>query len=140
MSATHEDFRDHTSRRSPSERSFGCVFTAAFLVFGLSPLRRHQPIRLWCLTIAAALVCVTLVKPSLLRIPNRIWNGLGMMLGKVVNPIVMGLLFYLVFTPCAAILRCLGKDLLNLSIDRETSSYWIPLEAAERTSDMTNQF
>lgn len=105
MSATHEDFGRETNRRGPSNRSFGLVFTAAFLFFGLWPLRHGRPIRPWSLALSGTILVITFVRPSLLAVPNRIWTTCCILLGKVINPIVTGVLFYLVFTPAAAVLR-----------------------------------
>jgi hypothetical protein len=140
MRTAHEDFGREIHGPGPSDRNFGFVFTAAFLFFGLWPLRHGNPIRLWCLALSAAVLLVTLIRPTLLHVPNRIWTRLGILLGKVMNPIVTGLLFYLVFTPGAVVLRWMGKDLLCLANDPAAKTYWIPRNAAEETSDMTNQF
>ena len=140
MSATHEDFREFARRREPSERTFGFVFTAAFLFLGLRPLLRHQPVQSWWLGMAAAIFTVTIARPSWLRLPNRGWTWLGRAMGKIVNPIVFAILFYLVFTPCATILRILGKDPLGRTFDRDARTYWIPREPAERGSNMADQF
>jgi hypothetical protein len=140
MSTTHEDFKRQIHSRGPSDRNFGFVFTAAFLFFGLWPLLRHHPMRLWCLVMSGAIVVVTLSRPSWLHIPNRIWTKCGALLGKVVNPIVTGLLFYLVFTPMAVFLRWTGKDPLRLSIDHNAETYWIKRGASADSSDMADQF
>jgi hypothetical protein len=140
MSATHEDFGREIHRRGPSNRNFGLVFTAVFALFGLWPLRHGAPVRPAGLALGGAFLIVTIVRPSLLELPNRIWSQCGILLGRVVNPIVTALLFYLAFTPAAVILRWMGKDALGLSIDRDAKSYWIPRAAAEPRSDMTNQF
>jgi hypothetical protein len=140
MSATHEDFGREIDRRGPSNRNFGLVFTGVFLLFGLWPLRHGRPIRPAGLVLGAAVLLVAIVRPSLLAVPNRIWTKCGVLLGRVVNPIVTALLFYLAFTPAAVLLRWMGKDILGLSIDRDAKTYWIPRTAAEPRSDLTNQF
>ena len=140
MSTTHEDFGREIHGRGPSDRNFGLVFTLAFLVFGLLPLRHGRPVRLWCLGVAVAIGIVTLVRPALLHWANRIWNRLGILLGKVVTPIVTGLLFYVVFTPGAVVLRWLGKDPLRLKRDVEGKTYWLERSSADDLSNMTNQF
>ena len=71
--------------------------------------------RLWCLVLSGALFVITLIRPALFHAPNLIWTQCGRLLGRVVNPILMGLLFYLVFTPVAIVLRWRGKDLLHLA-------------------------
>jgi hypothetical protein len=140
LSTIHEDLRRQLHGRGPSDRNFGFVFTAALLFFGLWPLRHGKPIRHWCLALSGVFLLVTLVRPSLLHLLNRAWTKLGILLGRAVNPIVTGLLFFIVFTPVAAILRWMGKDLLHLSIDRDAKSYWIQRDASADASDMANQF
>lgn len=140
MSNTHEDFGRTAHGKGPTDRNFGLVFTVAFLFFGLIPLRHHMPVRTWLLALSALTLLVALVRPSILHPANRVWTLLGLLLGKVVNPIVMALLFYLVFTPGAILLRMLGKDPLNLAKDPEATTYWIPRTAADETSSMINQF
>jgi hypothetical protein len=140
MSATHEDFGRETRRSGPSNRSFGLVFTVAFLLYGLWPLRHGRPVRPAGLVLAAAVSCIAIVRPSLLSVPNRIWTKCGELMGRVVNPLVTALLFYLVFTPAAVLLRWMGKDVMGLAIDRAAKTYWIVRTASEPRSDMTNQF
>jgi hypothetical protein len=140
MSNTHEDLTRHVHGPGPSDRNFGFVFTAAFLFFGLWPLRHHRPIRYWCLALSLIFLLITLVRPSLLHVLNLAWTKLGLLLGKVVNPIVTALLFFIVFTPVAAILRWMGKDLLHLSIDRDAQTYWIKRDTSVNAPDMANQF
>jgi hypothetical protein len=97
-------------------------------------------VRLWSLGLSAALLLLAWIRPALLHHANRIWMALGRFLGKVVNPVVTALLFYLVFTPAAMLLRWLGKDPLRLRMDRAAPTYWI--ERGTRASDgnMANQF
>ena len=140
MIAIHEDYGREIHGGGPSDRNFGGVFAAAFLLFGLWPLRHGRPVRLWCLVLSGTLFVVTLAWPTLLHGPNRIWTRCGILLGRVVNPIVTGLLFYLVFTPTAVVLRWMGKDLLRLARDQNAKTYWIQRNAAEDLSDMRNQF
>jgi hypothetical protein len=136
----HEDYGREVHGRGPSNRNFGFVFTVAFLAFGLRPLRHRGEVRLWCLALSGALLLITLARPTLLDVPNRIWTRCGVLLGRVLNPVVTGLLFYLVFTPIAVALRWMGKDLLHLASDRNAQTYWTGRNAADELSDMKNQF
>lgn len=138
MSSTHEDYRRKTAHRGPSDRNFGLVFTAFFLLVGLAPLRHRLPVRVWALALAGALLVVSILRPSLLRFANRVWIQIGLVLGKVVNPIVTGLLFYLVFTPAGLVLKWTGKDLLRLRPEPDAPTYW--QARSESLSDMSNQF
>ena len=140
MSTTHEDLSRRVHGSGPSDRNFGFVFTAAFLFFGLWPLRHGKPIRFWCLALSALFLLVTLIRPSLLHVLNLAWTKIGLLLGKVVNPIVTALLFFIVFTPVAAILRWMGKDLLRIKIDRDARTYWIKRDNSAEAPDMANQF
>ena len=86
-----------------------------------------------------ALLIVTLVRPSLLHLANRFWIQLGLLLGKVMNPVVMGLLFYLVFTPVAIVLGWMGKELLRLRREPSATTYSASRDAARDLSNMTDQ-
>jgi hypothetical protein len=140
MSTVHEDFTRAAGRKGGSDRGFGFVISAALLIFGLSPLRHGRPVRLSLLVSAAILLCIALVRPSLLRIPNRLWTKLGALLGKIVSPVVSALLFWLVFTPFAVVLRWMGKDPLGISFNRSASTYWVPRDRSETPPGMTSQF
>jgi hypothetical protein len=141
MSNTHEDFSREIHGKGPSDRNFGLVFTVAFLFFGLWPLRHGNPVRPWLLALSGAVLLITLIRPSLLHGPNRVWTKLGILIGKVVNPIVTALLFYLVFTPGAFILRLMGRDLLGLSLNPDAKTYWIQRSVSTTdASTMKNQF
>ena len=122
----HEDLERAESIRGSSDRTFGLVFAAAALLFGLAPLRHHNHVRLWSVGLAALFLGVALLRPSLLHTFNRWWTRLGLLMGRVVNPIVMAILFFVVFTPVGFLLRLLGKDPLRLKPDAAAESYWIP--------------
>lgn len=136
----HEDFSSRVHGRGPSERNFGAVFCAFFLFLALGPLLRHRPMRPVWLGCGIAVLLITLLRPSLLGPANRVWTRIGILLGKVMNPIVTGLLFYLVFTPAAVVLRWMGKDLLELSRREDADSYWIRRSPATDATEMINQF
>jgi len=99
-----------------------------FAVVGLWPLLDGATVRVWALVLAAALLAAGLFAPVLLRPFNRVWFLFGLALHKIVNPLVMGLLFFLTVTPMALILRALGKDPLHRTFDPDAASYWIKRE------------
>ena len=121
----HEDYQPRTPEKQATDRSFGFVFTAFFAIWALLPLWRGRPLRLWALPVSAAFLVVTLVRPSLLHAANRLWTRLGLLLGKVVSPLITGLLFYGVVTPMGLLARLVGKDLLHLRWSPQQPSYWI---------------
>ena len=136
----HENFSRDFHGRGPSDSNFGWVFTAAFLLLGLWPRMHGRPIRPIWLALSAAVLLVTLIRPSLLHPANRLWTGLGRLLGKVMNPLVTGLLFFAVFTPAALILRWRRKDLLALALNPEAETYWVTRTTPDEPSSMLNQF
>ncbi len=138
---THEELTRKHAVRGSSDRSFGLVFSAFFAFVGLVPLWKNHPPRAWALALSILFLVVAIVRPAWLHALNQVWIKLGLLLGRVVNPIVMGLLFFVVVAPTALIFRALGKDPLRLSWDAAAASYWIerrPPGPAGQT--MANQF
>ena len=137
----HEDFEHADAPKAGSERGFGLVFSVVFAVIGLWPVMDGGDFRLWALIAAGAFLAAGLLVPAVLRPLNRLWFLFGLALNKIVNPLVMGLLFYCTITPMALIMRLLGKDSLNLRFDPEAESYWIERQPAEPSPEsMRNQF
>lgn len=135
------DIQEHSAVAIGSERSFGLVFATVFAVVALLPLLDGAGPRPWALGIAAAFLAAALLRPSLLAPANRAWFRLGMLLGAVVTPVVMALVFFLAVTPTALLLRLFGKDPLNRRFDPAAPSYWIARDPeADARSSMTNQF
>ena len=122
----HEDLHSHSELRGGTNRQFGFVITAVFAIIALWPLRSGAPIRTPALLLAALFFTAALVRPSLLHPLNRLWTRFGILLGRVVNPIVTALLFFLVFTPAGLMARAFGKDALRLKRDPQAATYWIP--------------
>jgi hypothetical protein len=132
--------RDETPHGS-SDRSFGLVFTALFLVIGLAPVLHDRPVRLWSIALAAVFLAVALARPTLLAPLNRLWTRFGLLLHKIVNPIVMGAIFYLAITPFGVVMRLIGKDPLRRGFDRKAESYWIDrTPPGPPPQTMSNQF
>ena len=120
-----------------SNRSFGIVFFIIFFLVALYPLLTNQEIRLWALIISVIFLILGLLKSKLLTPLNKLWFRFGIFLGKIISPIIMGIIFFLVVTPIGIIMRLLGKDLLNLKYNKE-KSYWIEKDGPK--SKMKNQF
>ena len=120
-----------------SNRSFGIVFFVVFLIIALYPLINDGNIRLWSLFVSLAFLVLGLLNSKFLSPLNKIWFKFGLFLGKIISPIVMGLIFFLVVTPIGILMRILKKDLLNLKMNNN-KSYWI--EKSGPKSKMRNQF
>jgi hypothetical protein len=122
----HESYERKDEVQGSSNRTFGIVFAVVFTIIGLLPLVLGGGVRLWALAVAAAFLGVALIAPAVLAPLNRLWLKFGMLLHRVVNPIVLGIMFFAVITPIGLLMRLFGKDPLRLKFDGAVQSYWIP--------------
>jgi len=120
-----------------SNRSFGIVFFIVFILIAFYPLINQEEIRIWSVLISLLFLILGIINSKILTPLNKVWFKFGIFLGKIISPIVMGLIFFLVVTPIAFLMRMLNKDLLNLKFSKN-NSYWI--EKIEPKSKMKNQF
>ena len=120
-----------------SNKSFGIVFSIVFLLIAIYPLINNEELRIWSLVIAIIFLALGLINSKVLTPLNKLWFKFGLLLGRIISPIVMGLIFFLVVTPIGLIMRIIGKDLLNLKLNKD-KSYWI--EKSGPKSKMKNQF
>jgi len=121
-----------------SNRSFGLLFFVVFLIVSLWPLTHEGSIRIWSVIVSAVFLILGLINSRLLTPLNVLWFKLGMILGAIISPIVMGIVFFLVVTPTGFILRIMGKDLLNKKYEKKKETYWIKRNASIGT--MKRQF
>jgi hypothetical protein len=137
----HEDLSRDQQVEGSSDRSFGLVFAVVFLVLACWPLFHGETPRWWALGIAVVFVVIAILKPVLLGGLNRQWLKFGLLLGKVVSPVALGILFYCVVAPIGVLVRLTGKDPLRLKLDSGADSYWISRKPPGPPPDsMTNQF
>ena len=120
-----------------SNRSFGIVFFVVFLLIALYPLTYGGEIRIWSLIISILFLILGLLNSKILAPLNKIWFKFGILLGRIVSPLIMGIIFFLVVTPIGFTMRLLGKDVLNLKYNKN-KSYWIEKNGPK--SKMKNQF
>ena len=120
-----------------SNKSFGIVFFVVFLLIALYPLNKGLEIRIWSLIISIIFLALGLKNSRVLTPLNKLWFKFGIFLGKIISPLIMGIIFFLVVTPVGLMMRLLGKDLLNLKYNTN-KSYWI--EKVGPKSKMKNQF
>ncbi|MDB9773631.1 SxtJ family membrane protein [Candidatus Pelagibacter sp.] len=121
----------------PTNRNFGVVFFFVFLIISLFPLLKNENIRIWSIIIALAFLVLGLLNSKFLTSLNKIWFRFGIILGSIVSPIVMGIVFFTIVTPTSLIMRALGKNLLNLK-KKNKKTYWV--ERSKIKSKMKNQF
>jgi len=120
-----------------SNRSFGIVFFIVFLLIALYPLLKGNDLRIWSLVISFIFLIFGLINSKILTPLNRLWFKFGLLLGKFISPLIMGIIFFIVVTPTGIIMRLFKKDLLNLKYNKK-ESYWINKSGPK--SKMKNQF
>ena len=121
----------------PTNKNFGIVFSVIFLIVSLFPLINDGSLRIWSLIVSTVFLFLGLINSKILTPLNKIWFKFGLLLGRIVSPVIIGFIFFLVVTPTALIMRLIGKDLLNLKFNKH-QSYWI--EKTGPKSKMKNQF
>ena len=107
-----------------SNRSFGLVFFAFFLIVGLWPIFQYENVRIWSIIVAFIFLILGILDSKYLTPLNRFWMKFGLFLGKIISPIVMGIVFFLVVTPIGIIMKIFRKDLLNIKYNKN-QSYWV---------------
>ena len=130
--------QDNKKIEKSTNRSFGLVFFIVFLIIGLWPLTNEGSVRLWSLIIALIFLFLGILNSKILTPLNVLWSKFGELLGIVIAPIVMGIIFFLVVTPTGLIMKMLGKDLLRNKFQINNESYWIKKE--KNKSSMKKQF
>lgn len=125
------------SKNLPSNRSFGLLFFLVFLIIGIWPIFNEESYRLWSIVISLCFLCLGIINSNFLTPLNKLWMKFGFLLGKMVTPIIMGIIFFLVVTPTGLILRLFSKDILKLKKNR-SNTYWSFKD--NDNNDMRNQF
>ena len=121
-----------------SNRSFGIVFFIVFILIAIYPLINQEEVRIWSLIISFFFLFLGLLNSKILTPLNKLWFKFGILLGKIISPIIMGVIFFLVVTPIGLLMRLFGKDVLNLKLNKKKSSYWVKKVGPK--SKMKNQF
>ena len=116
--------------------TFGILFFILFLIIGLYPLKNGLNIRLWSLGLSFVFLIITFIRPNLFTPLNKLWIQFGILLGKIISPIVMGLVFFFVVTPIGILVRLFKKDVMGLK--KKETSYWINRE--DKVQSMRKQF
>ena len=116
--------------------TFGILFFFFFLIIGLYPLKSDGAIRIWSVLFSLVFLIITIIRPNLFTFLNKFWIKFGILLGRIISPIVMGLVFFFVVTPIGVLVRILKKDVMGLK--RGASSYWINRE--DKLQSMKKQF
>lgn len=137
----HESYLREELSAPGNDRSFGIVFAVVFAAVGLWPLLSGNGVRFWALGVSAAFVLAALLWPRALRPASVLWMRLGLLLHRIVSPLVLCVLFYFSVVPTGLVMRALGKDPLRLRFDRNAASYWIQRQPpGPAPESLRNQF
>ena len=120
-----------------SNRSFGIVFFVVFLIISLLPLISDHEIRIWSLFISLVFLTLGILNSKILLPLNRYWTIFGLFIGKIISPLIMGIIYFGVITPTGLLMKIFGKDLLGLKKNKN-NSYWIKKD--NTNNNMKNQF
>lgn len=124
-------------KNETTNKSFGIVFFIFFLIISIYPLINHGEIRKWSLVLSVIFLALGLINSKILNPLNNMWFKFGILLGKIISPLVMGVIFFFIVTPISIIMKILGKDILSLKKNNK-KSYWI--KKSNIISKMKNQF
>ena len=111
-------------KKKSSNRGFGLLFFVVFFLIGIWPLFKENDYRLWSLIISIIFLILGLLNSKLLKPLNNLWIKFGEILGKIIAPIIMMIVFFIVLTPLSFIIKLFGKDLLKIKFVKN-NSYWI---------------
>ena len=114
-----------------SNKSFGIVFFIVFLIIALYPMLKGQDLRLWSLIISFIFLILGMINSSILTPLNKIWFKFGILLGNIISPIVMAIVFFVVVTPTGIIMKILRKDLIGLKKNNK-NTYWIEKKTTKK--------
>ena len=107
-----------------SNKNFGLVFFVIFIIIALWPLLNNGNIRIWSIIVSIIFLILGLLNSKILTPFNKLWMRLGALLGIIVSPIVMGVVYFGIITPIGLIMKLFGKDVLNLKLDKNKKTYW----------------
>ena len=124
-------------KKKENNKGFGILFFIVFLVIGLWPLLNYSSIRIWALIIALLFLVLGVLNFQILTPLKKGWIKFGELLGKIISPIVMGFIFFLIITPIGLFMRLIGKDLLNLKYNND-KTYWT--KRSKNINTMRRQF
>ena len=121
----HEDLRREDQTAGPSDRKFGLTLGVVLALIAVLKLVERSNWGIIWSVLAVALIGCALLRPSMLSVPNSVWLKLGLLLHRIVNPVIMAILFYGTILPIGLLMRALGKDPLRLRLDKTAASYWL---------------
>ena len=124
-------------KKLENNRSFGLLFFIVFLIIAVWPILNDNSIRIWSIITSLIFLILGVLNSKILTLPKILWIKLGLILGKIIAPIIMGIIYFFVITPIGLLMRLIGKDLLNLKFNKN-KTYWI--KRVNKLNTMKRQF
>lgn len=138
--AIHERFSRDEKLVIGSSRSFGMVMAAFFALLAIVSAWLGHDVWHWTGSLSALFLAAALFRPTILNVPNKVWMKFGLLLHTIVNPVIMGFMFYATVLPTGLVMRALGKDLLRLKLQPTADSYWIARKPGPAPETFNDQF
>jgi hypothetical protein len=139
--AYHENLISYEKLPQISNRKFGLTLAVVLLVLATVPLLHGGSVRPWAVWIASGFVLSVMFAPSILAPLNTFWMKLGLWMHKIVSPVILGVLFFAMFTPMGLVMRLFGHDPLRLRLNRRLKSHWVVKDSKESVPEtMKYQF
>ncbi len=137
----HEKLHRVETTKIGPDRIFGLLFSFIFSIIGIFPLWSGGAVLIWALAVALGIAFIAMIAPRLLHPLNIVWCRFGHLLHMVITPLIMGVIFFLVFTPLSLVFRVFGRDALSCELDPDAATYWVERPPSEPAPDsMRNQF
>ena len=130
--------KSYTEIKQASERNFGIVFAVFFAIIGFYLIIKQSDLYIWFFVFYGIFIFLSFLFPIILKLPNKLWFKLGLFLGSIIAPIIMGLIYFLTVVPIGLILKLFNKDILSQKIKKSEKRYWI--ERKEPIRSMKDQF
>ena len=133
------EIKSYSTIKVGSEKNFGIVFSVFFALLTIYfYFKSHDFYSIIFFCISLFFLFFSFVNPSIFKIPNLVWSKFGILLGMIVSPIILFLIFILLVTPIGLFMRFIGKDLLNEKTGKKYKSYWV--KRINQMNDMKDQF
>ena len=124
-------------RKNENNKSFGILFFIVFFIIAIWPILNSETIRIWAAVMSVVFLILGIINSNILTPLKKGWIKLGEILGKVISPIVMGFIYFIIITPIGILMRLIGKDLLNTKFNKD-KSYWV--QRHQKSGSMKKQF
>jgi len=139
-----KDINDYHAEAAATGKSidfhFGVLCSVCFFALSLIPLIKGNGIRLWALYAGIIFLVISVLYPVVLIPLRKLWIKFGVLIQKIMQPFILGIIFYTLFTPIGVVMRCFGKDPLLLKKRSGVISYWKLRDLHQANVDMKNQF